>query len=156
MIPFFQGFLAFFSAFFRSRHNLSLEIIALRQQLGVLKRKHPRPRLRVGDRVFWILLRQLWPAWSNALTIVKPETVIAWHRAGSRPFWRIRSRTKSFGRPRIEAEVRAIIRQMAKENPMWGAPRIHGELLKRRIPTRSPADPLRNPGRNAGQRGRQS
>ena len=130
MISFFQGSLAFVSSFFRSRYNLSLEIIALRQQLGVLKRKHPRPRLRVGDRVFWILLRQLWPAWTNVLIIVKPETVISWHRAGFRLFWRFRSRQKNLGRPRIDAEVRAVIRQMVKENPTWGAPRIHGELLK--------------------------
>ena len=97
MISFFQGFVAFFSAFFRSRYNLSLEIIALRQQLGVLKRKHPRPRLQTRDRMVWILLRRIWPSWSNALIIVKPQTVVAWHRAGFRLFWRIRSRPKSIG-----------------------------------------------------------
>ena len=130
MISFFQGFLAFFSAFFRSRYNLSLEIIALRQQLGVLKRKTPRPRLRMVDRVFWILLHRLWPGWCNALIVVKPETVVGWHRAGFRLFWRIRSRSKNIGRPKIDVEIRAIIRRMVKENPTWGAPRIHGELLK--------------------------
>ena len=130
MIPFFIGFLTCLSAFFRSRYNLSLEILALRQQLGVLKRKHPRPRLRIQDRIFWILLRRLWPAWSNVLVIVKPETVVAWHRAGFRLFWRLRSRPKSLGRPKIDAEVRALIRRMVNENPTWGAPRIHGELLK--------------------------
>jgi putative transposase len=130
MIPFFAGLPTCFIAFFRSRYNLSLEIIALRQQLGVLKRKTPRPRLRRRDRIFWILLHRLWPGWSNALIIVKPETVVAWHRAGFRLFWRIRSRPKSIGRPTIDAEVRAIIRRMVKENPTWGAPRIHGELLK--------------------------
>ena len=75
MISFLIGFLAFLNAFFRSRYSLGLEIVALRQQLRVLKRKHPRPRLRVEDRIFWILLRRLWPAWSNVLVIVKPETV---------------------------------------------------------------------------------
>jgi putative transposase len=78
MIPFFINLLTLF----RSRYCLSLEILALRQQLGVLKRKNPRPRLRMQDRIFWILLRRLWPAWRNVLVIVKPETVVTWHRAG--------------------------------------------------------------------------
>jgi len=130
MIPFFVSFLTRLSAFFRSRYNLGLEILALRQQLGVLKRKHPRPRLRIQDRIFWILLRRLWPAWSNILVIVKPETVVAWHRAGFRLFWRIRSRAKNKGRPKTDAELRRLIQRMASENPTWGAPRIHGELLK--------------------------
>jgi len=118
------------SAFFRSRYNLGLEILALRQQLGVLKRRHPRPRLRIQDRIFWILLRRLLPAWSNILVIVKPETVVAWHRAGFRLFWRIRSCAKNKGRPKPHAELRRLIQQMPSENPTWGAPRIHGELLK--------------------------
>jgi putative transposase len=130
MIPFLLSFLICLGAFFRSRYSLSLEILALRQQLGVLKRKHPRPRLLIHDRIFWVLFRRLWPAWSSALVIVKPETVVAWHRAGFRLFWRLRSRPKSMGRPKIDAEVRTLIRRMANENPCWGAPRIHGELLK--------------------------
>jgi hypothetical protein len=130
MMPFSFGFLTFLSGFFHSRYNLGLEILALRQQLGVLKRKNPRPRLRMQDRTFWILLRHLWPSWSKVLVIVKPETVVAWHRAGFRLFWRLRSRPKSLGRPKIDAEVRALIRRMVNENPSWGAPRIHGELLK--------------------------
>ena len=124
------GFLSCLSAFFRSRCSLGLEIFALRQQLGVLKRENPRPRLQIQDRVCWILLRRFWPAWSKALMIVKPETVVSWHRAGFRLFWRLRSRTKNHGRPMIDAEIRALIRQMMNENPFWGAPRIHGELLK--------------------------
>jgi putative transposase len=76
--------------------------------------------------VFWILLRRLWPAWSKVLIIVKPETVVAWHRAGFRLFWRLRSRVKPLGRPKLNAEVRALIRRMASENSSWGAPRIHG------------------------------
>ncbi len=124
MIPIFL----FISTF--SRYNLGLEILALRQQLSVLNRNHPHPRLRIQDRAFWILLRLLWPAWSEVLVIVKPETVVGWHRAGFRLFWRIRSRSKKIGRPIIDTEVRALIRRMVKENPTWGAPRIHGELLK--------------------------
>jgi putative transposase len=130
MTPLLCSFFTCFSAFFRSRYNLSLEIIALRQQLGVLKRKKPRPRLQIQDRIFWILLRRLWPAWKNVLVIVKPDTVVAWHRSGFRLFWRLRSRSKRLGRPMIDAEIRALIRRMVKENPSWGAPRIHGELLK--------------------------
>src|SRR4029453_4730989 len=87
MISFFIDFLACLSALVRSRYNLGLEILALRQQLGVLKRKHPRPRLQRQDRLFWILLRRLWPAWRDALVIVKPETVFPCHRAGFRLFW---------------------------------------------------------------------
>lgn len=130
MITFLIDLFGFLKAFFRSRYNLGLEILALRQQLGVLKRKHPRPRLQIHDRIFWILLHRLWPAWSNVLVIVKPETVVAWHRTGFRWFWRLRSRPKSAGRPIINAEVRALIRRMVEENSGWGAPRIHGELLK--------------------------
>src|SRR5215510_2456931 len=107
------------SAFFRSRYNLALEILALRQQLGVLKRKRPHPRLRIQDRIFWTLLRRLWPAWSHVLVIVKPETVVAWHRAGFRLFWRLRSKPKTPGRPKLDAEVRALIRRMVKENSTW-------------------------------------
>jgi len=128
MISFFLGFLTFLGAFFRCRCNLSLEIAALRQQLGVLKRKNPRPRLRIKDRVFWILLRRLWPSWSNVPVIVKPATVVACHRAGYRLFWRLRARPKNLGRPGIDAEVRALIRRMVKENPSWGAPRIHASF----------------------------
>jgi len=130
MISFFVGLVACFGAFFRSRYSLSLEIIALRQQLAVLQRKHPRPRLRNQDRMFWILVHRFWSGWRNALVIVKPETVIGWHRAGFRLFWRLRSRAKSPGRQKIDTEIRALILRMVEENAGWGAPRIHGELLK--------------------------
>jgi hypothetical protein len=130
MIPFFIGLVSCLSAFFRSRYNLGLEILALRHQLGVLKRRNRRPRLRFQDRMFWVVLRGFWPSWSSVLVIVRPGTVVAWHRAGFRLFWRLRSRPKSLGRPKIDAEVRALIRRMAEENPSWGAPRVHGELLK--------------------------
>ena len=91
MIKLLLGILTCLSVFFRSRYNLGLEILALRQQLGVLRRKHPRPHLRAWDRLFWILLRRLWLDWSSVLVIVKPETVVSWHRVGFRLFWRIRS-----------------------------------------------------------------
>ena len=117
MFPFFVGMVSCLGVFFRFRYNLGLEILALRQQLGVLKRKNPRPRLRFHDRMFWVLLRRLWPSWSSVLVIVKPETVVAWHRAGFRLFWRLRSRPKRLGRPKINAEVRALIRRMVSENP---------------------------------------
>jgi putative transposase len=117
MIRLFISFLTFFNAFFRSRCSLGLEILALRQQLAGLKRKRPRAPLRAQDRIFWILLRRLWPAWRNVLFIVKLETVVAWHRAGFRLFWRLRSRTKNPGRPKIDAEIRAVIRKMVEENP---------------------------------------
>ena len=129
MIPFFLGLLTCLTAFLRSRCSLSLEIIALRQQLGILKRKNPHPRLHIRDRIFWILLRRFGSAWSNAIVIVKPETVVAWHRAGFRLFWRLRSSAKK-GRPKTDAELRRLIKRMALENPTWGAPRIHDELLK--------------------------
>jgi hypothetical protein len=130
MILLFLGFLTFLGAFFRSRCNLGLEILALRQQLGVLKRTIARPRLRIQDRIFWILLRRLWTAWSQTLILVKPETVVAWHRAAFRLFWRFGSQAGSRGRPKIDAEPRSLIRRMVKENPAGGGPRIHGELLK--------------------------
>ena len=120
MILFFLGFFSSLSAFFRSRYSLSLEILALRQQLSVLKRTSPSPRLRIQDRLFWILLRKLWPAWNNVLIILKPQTVVAWHRAGFRLFWRLRSCAKRLGRPKIAAEVCVLIRRMAEENPPWG------------------------------------
>jgi hypothetical protein len=112
------------------RHKLALEAAALRQQLAVLKRKQPRPKLHRFDRLFWVALRQLWSGWAEALIIVKPETVVSWHRAGFRLFWRWRSRSRRVGRPKVSEEIRQLIRRMKAENPTWGAPRIHGELLQ--------------------------
>jgi hypothetical protein len=119
--------LAFFSAFSRHR-DLALENLALRQQPATFKRRHPRPRLRSADRLFWVWLSKIWAGWREALIIVKPETVIAWHRQAFRFYWIWLSRRKSIGRPRGSAEVRTLIKQMAQANPLWGAPRIHGEL----------------------------
>lgn len=115
-------------ALLRPRFDLALENMALRQQLAVLKTKGPRPRLRASDRVLWVLLQRLWPRWREALIIVKPETVIRWHRQGLRRYWRWKSRTEQGGRPAIDGEVPDLVRRMATENPTWGAPRIHGEL----------------------------
>ena len=115
--------------FFRSRADTALEVLALHQQVAVLKRRRPRPTLRVQDRLFWTTLRRFWPRWADVLVIVKPETVIGWHRAGFRLYWRWRSRPRG-GRPKITAETRALIRRLAEENPDWGAPKIHGELQK--------------------------
>jgi putative transposase len=132
----------------RPRGHLVLENLALRQQLAVLKRKRPRPRISRTDRLFWVLLRRCWSRWADALITVKPETVVRWHRAGFRAYWRWKSRKP--GRPRIDHDVRELICRMARENP-WGAPRIHAELVKlgfqvsertvSRYMPRAPADP---------------
>lgn len=114
-------------AFLRTRHDLGLEILALRQQVTVLKRGHPRPRLNCVDRLFWLTLRRFWSRWMEALILVKPKTVVGWHRAGFRLYWRLRSHG---GGRKIGADVIEIVRRLARENPSWGAPRIHGELLK--------------------------
>ena len=129
MGTFLLAILTYVSAFVISRHRLALEAVALRQQLAVYKRKQPRPKLHRSDRLFWVALRRVWKNWSEALILVKPATLVAWHRAGYRLFWRWRSRPQRVGRPKVAGEVRHLIRRMKKENPSWGAPRIHGELL---------------------------
>jgi len=115
--------------FFQSRTDTAVEVLALRQQVAVLKRRRPRPPLRPLDRLFWTLLRATWSRWKDALVIVKPETVVGWHRAGFRLYWRWKSRRRD-GRPRIKEEIRVLIRRLAQENSDWGAPKIHGELQK--------------------------
>ena len=123
--------LATLSSIFRSRAALELENLALRHQIGVLRRAAAkRLKLTSADRLLWICLSRLWRGWHSALTIVKPETVIAWHRAGFRLFWTWKVRRGHPCRPLISPEVRALMRKMCRENPSWGAPRIHGELLK--------------------------
>jgi putative transposase len=123
--------LAALSSIFRSRAALGLENLALRHQIGVLQRSaRKRPKLTSGDRLLWICLSRLWRDWRSALAVVKPETVIAWHRAGFQLFWTWKVRHGQPGRPVISREVRDLIRKMCRENPGWGAPRIHGELLK--------------------------
>ncbi len=107
-----------------------LENLELRHQLSVLQRKAKKPRLRNRDRILWALLSCLWTDWRKPLVLVQPETVIRWHRKGFRSYWRWKSRPKGLGRPRVPQEIRDLIRQMSRANPLWGAPRIHGELLK--------------------------
>ena len=116
---------------FRSRRSLLIENLVLRQQLAIVKAKHKRPKLRAFDKLFWVTIRKLWSGWEHSLLIVKPETVVRWHMAGFRLYWRwISRRSDPGGRKRISRELRALIFQMTRENPTWGAPRIHGELLK--------------------------
>jgi len=112
------------------RTDLALEILALRQQVAVLKRKRPNPKLNRMDRLFWTALRRVCSRWAEVLLIVKPETVVGWHRAGFRLYWRWRSRGRTAGRAKITPEIQELTHRMAKENPTWGAPKIHGELLK--------------------------
>ena len=112
-----------------THRSLALENLALRQQVAVLQRSSRRPFLTGIDRLFWCFLSRTWRGWANSLAIVKPETVIRWHRQGFKRFWTWKSRGKK-GRPRVAPEVRNLIRTMSRANPLWGAPRIHGELLK--------------------------
>ena len=116
---------------FKTSSQLRLENLALRQQLAVLRRSAPkRLKLTPADRIFWVWLLRLWGDWKSALMIVKAETVVAWHRKGFGLFWTWRIRRGKPGRPRVPQPVRDLIRIMSRNNPRWGAPRIHGELLK--------------------------
>ena len=115
---------------FKSKSRLEAENAALRHQLIVLRRKvHSRTRLTNNDRWFFIQLYRWFPSILQVFTIVQPETIVRWHRAGFRFYWRWKSRPRG-GRPKIESDLRALILRMSMENPLWGAPRIHGELLK--------------------------
>src|ERR1700733_1213554 len=124
-------FLLTLPSVFRSRTGLQVEILALQQQIGVLRRStKKRPKLAVVDRVFWACLSGVWADWESALVIVKPETVIAWHRKGFRLFWTWKVRHGRAGRPAVSCQVRQLIRTMSRANPLRGGPRINGELLK--------------------------
>jgi transposase InsO family protein len=116
-------------ALFAKKGDLVAENLALRQQLIVFRRKVGRPRLRRRDRIFWLWLARSWDGWRDTLIVVKPATVVRWHRQGFKYYWAWKSRHKG-GRPAIDPEVRALIRRMSRANPLWGAPRIHGELSK--------------------------
>jgi len=114
---------------FRSHRNLLLENLVLRQQLSVLRRRRRRSNLSAADKVFWVCARRLWHGWRESLTIVTPQAVVRWHRAGFRLYWTWLSRHRArVGRKRTGKELRVLIFQMVAENPTWGAPRIHGEL----------------------------
>ena len=137
-------------ALFRTHEELLIENLALRQQVIALKKQRPRPLLDDMDRAFWVALRTAWPGWSKRLFIVNPDTVAKWHRDRFRRYWaKISQHKPGPGRPRVDAEIRRLIRTMALDG--WGAPRIHGELLKlgfvvseitvSRYLVRYPADP---------------
>ena len=119
------------SSIFRSRAAVELENLALRHQIGVLQRSaRKRPRLTPVDRLLWVWLSRVWSDWRSVLAIVQPDTVLAWHRKSFRLFWTWKTRRGQRGRPTVPLEVRDLIRRMCRENPTWGARRIHGELLK--------------------------
>ena len=123
--------MAAFSSVLKTRAALQLENIALRHQIGVLQRSaKKRPMLTAADRLFWVWISGIGLDWRSSLVIVQPEAVIAWHRKAFRLFWTWKSRRGKPGRPPVPREVRDLIRRMSRENPLWGAPRIHGELLK--------------------------
>ena len=131
MLILLSAFLSALGSMFRSRGALELENLALRHQIGVLERSvRKRPKLTAADRLFWVFLSRVWDDWRSALDIVQPATVIAWHRQGFRLFWIWKIRHGRVGRPAVACEVRDLIRKMSRENPLWGAPHIHGELLK--------------------------
>src|SRR5258705_11753789 len=130
MIELFCFVLAVLASPFKSKSRLEAENAVLRHQLIVLRRKlKGRARLTNNDRWFFVQMYRCFPSILKVVTIVRPETLVSWHRAGFRRYWRWKSRRRG-GRPRIEIELRALIRQMSMENLLWGAPRIHGELLK--------------------------
>jgi hypothetical protein len=115
---------------FRTQARLEAEIVLLRHQLSVLRQRVPsKPKLTVADRLLFVWLYRLFPSVMNAITIVQPETVMRWHRAGFRLYWRWKSCSRG-GRPKVPLEIRQLIREMSLANRLWGAPRTHGELLK--------------------------
>ena len=129
MVAILSAVVSIFVFRFRGRAALELKLVALQHQLAVLRRQRPgRPQLSSVDRLLWVLLYRIWPQVIDAMVLVKPATVVEWHRKGFRFYWRWRSRRP--GRHRIGADIRDLIRRMSRANPLWGAPRIHGELLK--------------------------
>jgi hypothetical protein len=114
---------------FRGHRELVLENLALRQQLTTVKRTTKCPHLHTRDRLFWITLARIWRNWRTALVLVQPDTVVRWHRDWLRRRWTRRSKPRPNGRPTIDQQIRVLVREMAAANPLWGAPRIHGELL---------------------------
>jgi putative transposase len=124
-----SAFLSYLSSLFRAKHQLALEVLALRHQILVLKRQTPRSKLCRWDRCLWVMLKRAWPGWKTPLMIFQPETVIGWQRSGFRIFWRWKSRRRS-GRPGKDLELIQLIRRMWSVNPTWGSPRIRDELAK--------------------------
>ena len=129
MVAILSALISIFAFRFRGRASLEIELIALRYQVTVLRRQRPgRLQLSSLDRLLWVWLYRIWPQVIDAMVLVKPATVVQWHRNGFRLHWRWRSRRP--GRPKTGTEIRDLIRRMSRANPLWGAPRIHGELLK--------------------------
>jgi hypothetical protein len=130
MFSLFCFLLAILASPFKSKSRLEAENAALRHQLVVLRRKmRGRVRLTNSDRMFFIQLYRWFPSILKVITVIRPDTLVRWHRAGFRWYWRWKSRSFG-GRPQIDIQLRALIRRMSVEDPLWGAPRIHGELLK--------------------------
>src|SRR5262245_2828835 len=130
MVALLRFLLALLASPFKSKHRLEAENAALRHQVIVLRRKvRGRIRLTNADRLFFMQLYRWFPSILKVVTIIRPETIVRWHRAVFRRYWRWKSRSHG-GRPTIDANLRALIRRMSIDNPLWGAPRIHGELLK--------------------------
>jgi len=115
---------------FSSRNQLVLEILLLRHQIAILQRKTKKPRLKTSDRALFVLISRYLKSWRQTITIVKPDTVIRWHRKGFKLFWRWKSSHGKPGRNCIDHKIRKLIRDMSLANHLWGASRIHGELLK--------------------------
>ena len=113
---------------FVARSALAAENLELRKQLAALQRSGRKPRLRSWDRVFWVWLSRVWGNWRSAVLIVRPDTVARWHHQGFRLYWRWKSRVREIGRPRVEREIRDLVRRMCRENKTWGVPRIQSEL----------------------------
>src|SRR4051795_10446471 len=128
--PVFTALIVSSLGLFRSRVALQLEILALRHQIGVLQRSVKRPKLTPADRLLWAWLCTVWRDWKSGVFIMQASTVVGWHRKGFRLFWTWKIRRGKPGRPGVPKQVRDLMRTMSRENPLWGAPRIHGELLK--------------------------
>ena len=129
-MPFFLHIAAFVHSLFKSRRQLTLENLALRQQLAMLKPSVKRPQVSTADRLFWLLFSKYVEGWRSMLHALHPDTVVRWHRQCFRFYWRWKSRSPKPGRPPVDTEIRKLIRQMQSANVGWGAPRIHGELRK--------------------------
>src|ERR1035437_3990408 len=131
MLAILLGLFRFILLFARGHEAVVLENLALRQQLAIYKRKKPRPRRIRWDRWFWIALATIWKDWRGALWVVQPDTIVRWQRQRFRSYWaELSNRCGTSGRPPIAKEIRELIQTMARANPLWRAPRIHGELLK--------------------------
>jgi hypothetical protein len=125
----FKSLLLFFLKHFKTNTQLKLENIFLAKQLEIYQRTGPKLKIRITDRIFFNFIKDVFSNWKERLFIVKPATVIKWHRTAFKFYWRRKCKSKG-GRPKISKEVITLIKRMANENPQWGAPRIHGELLK--------------------------